>query len=183
MTALSYAAQAKSTVIAAIALALLALGQMALMGHETLSAARSERSRLERLVSMPAEADDPPAVKGLAQVADAAAAGSALQDAVNRSAEAKGFKIENLQLLEPVKRGGLTEVTLRVNGVIPEQSALPFLAELADAEPSITARTVELQKVPEMALLDDGQQATDRMLAIRLELSALAVLDPGKTTP
>ncbi len=179
---LSYMQQVRLTLIISVLAGFGAVLQLGLFGYQQLSGARDELRLLRRLVAAPAieAAGARTPVPGLIRAANATDASAALQVAVNRTADAQGFRIENLQLLEPIKQGSQTLVSLRANGVIPEQNALALLASLAKAEPVIFVRTLELQKVPEMALLVEGERAKERLLAMRLELGALAVIDPAK---
>jgi type II secretory pathway component PulM len=179
-----YAGQARLTFIVATLLSVAAVVQLGITAYESLSTARMDLERLERLVALPAPVagTDDQDIRGLAIVANPSEAGSAMQAALNRSAEAHGFKIENLQLLEPERNASLTLFALRANGVIPEQSALPLMAELANAQPAIFVRKVEIQKVPEMALLEDESQKQDRLLALRFELVSAASIEPARPT-
>jgi hypothetical protein len=183
MTAsLSYAKQARLAFLGAAMIAVAALLLVGASGWQALSEARDDLSRLQRLVQMPKAA--PADSAALPAFPNTAEAGSALQASVNRSAEAHGFRIENLQLLEPEKDGGaLHRVALRANGVVPEQGALPLLLELSQTSPPVFVRVLELQKVPEMALIADGEQQQERLLALRVEFVSPARIAPAGSQP
>jgi hypothetical protein len=172
---LSYAQQARLTLIGTALVALALVFQITLSASTRLSTARDDLDRMNRSLLQAANA---PADKagtsddGLSS-GGPNEAGSRFQAAVTAAAQANGFAIENLQMGEPERKGPVLLLNLNANGAIPEPQLFAFLGALLSGKPSVAIAKLDMQKMPETALIDPAGAPAVRRLSLRVKLVSI----------
>jgi hypothetical protein len=171
-TSLSYAQQARLTLIGTVLVALALVIQIIVSSTARLYAARDDLDRMslsllkasEKPATNAASSDD-----GLSR-GEPNEAGSRFQAAVTAAAQANEFAIENMQMGEAERKGAVQLLNLTANGAIPESQLFAFLGGLLSGTPSIAVSKIEMQKMPETAMMDPTGAPAPRKLILRLRL-------------
>jgi Type II secretion system (T2SS), protein M subtype b len=104
---------------------------------------------------------------------------SQFQTAVKSTASRVGFTIESLQVLKTDRAGGLTKISLRLDGSLPETNFGTFLVDLALGTPVIGVQGFELRPQAFQANRLPGAATAVKMITVRIDLAAFSA-PPGK---
>ncbi len=172
---LTYDSRARLVLFGTIA-TVIALGvNLALWLSEGIFAARSEIATMRLAIEKAAATPEFPVVDTarFLEARTPTEASAAMQAHVTRIAAEFGLTVDTMQIADPVKRGTLSEIGVRINGALPETALPTLIARFATGAPLVTVDGFSAQAIPPV-MVAEGQAAPPRALAVQLEVTGFA---------
>ncbi|MFM2421577.1 MAG: Type secretion system protein subtype b [Pseudomonadota bacterium] len=105
---------------------------------------------------------------------------SQLQARIKVEADKSGITVDSMQVMRTERIGGLSRITIRLDGVVPQSNLGRFLKDLASGAPAVLIHTFELRPAQQLANRLNNGGISERSLQARFDFTAVS---PVATAP